>query len=119
MCHTPFFSRFPRTEPVLLDVHESPERLEDLIKSHNLVISLLPWTLHPEVAKRCISQKVDMVTASYCTDAMKALGKAVEEAGITVVNEVGLDPGIDHLLARECFDEAHNGGGKVSTFLHC
>ena len=46
------YFRFERTEPVLLDVHESPERLDDLINSHNIVISLLPWTMHPIVAKR-------------------------------------------------------------------
>ena len=49
--------RYERTEPVLLDVSESPERLDDLIKSHNVVISLLPWTLHPVVAKKCIANK--------------------------------------------------------------
>jgi alpha-aminoadipic semialdehyde synthase len=69
------FFRFPRTEPVLLDVHESPVRFDDLIQSHNVVVSLLPWTLHPEVAKRCIAKKVDMVTASYCTEQMQALHK--------------------------------------------
>lgn len=101
----------------MLDVHESPDRLDDLIKSHNIVISLLPWTLHPEVAKRCIANKTDMVTASYCTPQMQALHKEAESAGITVVNEVGLDPGIDHLLAMECFDDVHTGGGKVESFI--
>ena len=50
-----------------------------------------------------------MVTASYCTDAMQALHKDAVEAGISIVNEVGLDPGIDHLLAMECFDDVHTG----------
>merc|ERR1711971_1198653 len=109
--------RYERTEPVLLDVSESPERLDDLIKSHNVVISLLPWTLHPVVAKKCIANKTDMVTASYCTPAMQDLHKGALEAGITIVNEVGLDPGIDHLLALECFDEVHTGGGKVESFV--
>ena len=81
-----------------------------------------------------------MVTASYCTDPMRALhDKAVEagmernntfynvknnnkisnfyQKGITVVNEVGVDPGIDHLLAMECFDEVHTAGGKVESFI--
>lgn len=58
-----------------------------------------------------------MVTASYCTEALQALNKDCVDAGITVVNEVGLDPGIDHLLAVEIFDEAHNGGGKVESFV--
>lgn len=54
-----------------------------------------------------------MVTASYCSPEMAALDSAAKEAGITIVNEVGLDPGIDHLLAMECFDEIHLAGGKV------
>ena len=70
-----------------------------------LPFSLLPWPLHPKVAKDCIAHKTDMVTASYCTDAMRELHKEAMEAGVTVVNEVGADPGIDHLLAMECFDE--------------
>ena len=105
--------RYERTEPVLLDVSESPERLDDLIKSHNVVISLLPWTLHPVVAKKCIANKTgtylihldyitlnlllqifsyfkDMVTASYCTPAMQDLHKDALEAGITIVNEVSI-----------------------------
>ena len=56
-----FYFRFPRTEPILLDVNESPDHLDDLIKSHNIVVSLLPWTMHPVVAKRCIANKTDMV----------------------------------------------------------
>ena len=56
------FFRFPRTEPILLDVNESPDHLDDLIKSHNVVVSLLPWTMHHVVAKRCIANKTDMVS---------------------------------------------------------
>ena len=108
---------------MLLDVNESPDHLDDLIKSHNVVISLLPWTMHPVVLKRyitinlnilysvhilnrctkkkvlkklfyrCIANKKDMVTASYCTEAMQALHQEAQIAGISVVNEVGLDPG--------------------------
>ena len=48
---------------------------------------------------------------------MQALNKSAQEAGITVVNEVGLDPGIDHFLAMECFDDVHTGGGKVESFV--
>ena len=48
---------------------------------------------------------------------MQALSKSAAEAGITVVNEVGLDPGIDHFLAMECFDDVHTGGGKVESFV--
>jgi len=110
-------SRYPRTQPVLLDVAQSTEALDDLIKEHNIVLSLLPWTLHPTIAERCIALKKNMVTASYCTDPMRALHDKAVDAGITVVNEVGVDPGIDHLLAMECFDEVHTAGGKVESFI--
>eukprot|EP00095_Tigriopus_kingsejongensis_P002741 maker-scaffold138_size318692-snap-gene-0.8 protein:Tk02741 transcript:maker-scaffold138_size318692-snap-gene-0.8-mRNA-1 annotation:"hypothetical protein DAPPUDRAFT_334150" len=110
-------SRFERTDPVLLNIEERPDQLSDLIKGHECVISLLPWPLHPKIAEKCIEQKRDLVTASYCSDHMKSMHKACEDAGITVVNEVGADPGIDHFLAMQCFDEVHTGGGKVEKFI--
>lgn len=104
-------------ESVLLDVVERPDLLGDLVKQADVVVSLLPYSLHHEIAKECIKQKTNMVTASYCTPAMQDLHQAAVDAGITVVNEVGLDPGIDHLLALECFDEVQQGGGKVDSFI--
>lgn len=109
--------RFERTEPVLLNVQERPDLLDELIRGHDVVVSLLPWQLHPEIAARCISARRDMVTASYCTEALQKLHEEAKEAGVTIVNEVGVDPGIDHLLAMECFDEVHTGGGKVESFV--
>lgn len=70
-----------------------------------------------QIAEECIRSKVNMVTASYCSDQLGALGDAAKEAGVTIVNEVGLDPGIDHLLAMEAFDEIHSHGGKVESFV--
>jgi len=60
-----------------------------------------------------------MVTASYCSQQLSDLNEAAKEAGVTIVNEVGLDPGIDHLLAQECFDEIHSHGGKVDNTRRC
>jgi len=106
-----------RTEPVLLDVNERPDMLDDLIKSHNIVVSLLPWQLHPSIAARCIANKTNMVTASYLSPGLKEQHNDAVAAGVTVVNECGVDPGIDHFLAMECFDDAHQGGGKVESFI--
>jgi len=106
-----------RTEPVLLDVIERPDMLDDLMKSHDVVVSLLPWTIHPDIAKRCIANKVNMVTASYQSPALKELHYDAVNAGITCVNECGVDPGIDHFLALECFDQVHTGGGKIESFV--
>jgi alpha-aminoadipic semialdehyde synthase len=58
-----------------------------------------------------------MVTASYCSPQLNELNEAAKEAGVTIVNEVGLDPGIDHLLAQECFDEIKSHGGRVESFV--
>ena len=106
-----------RTEPVLLDVNERPDMLDDLIKSHNIVVSLLPWQLHPSIAARCIANKTNMVTASYLSPGLREQHNDAVAAGVTVVNECGVDPGIDHFLAMECFDDAHQGGGKVESFI--
>jgi len=106
-----------RTEPVLLDVNERPDLLDDLIQSHDIVVSLLPWTLHPTIAERAIANKTNMVTASYLSPGMQNLHQSAVDSGVTVVNECGVDPGIDHFLAMECFDDVHQGGGKIESFV--
>ncbi|KAK8788251.1 hypothetical protein V5799_021969 [Amblyomma americanum] len=102
----------PNTESVVVDVTKTPDALQNLIKDADLVVSLLPYPLHPSIAQQCIRHRTHMLTASYLTAEMKELHSAAAEAGITVMNEVGLDPGIDHLLAMECFDEVRRKGGK-------
>uniref|UniRef100_A0A674A490 Aminoadipate-semialdehyde synthase n=1 Tax=Salmo trutta TaxID=8032 RepID=A0A674A490_SALTR len=102
--------KYPNTIPVMLDVTSQEGHLESLVKDHDLVISMLPYGYHPVIAKHCINKKVNMVTASYLSPAMKELQQSAEEAGITIVNEMGLDPGIDHMLAMECIDQAKADG---------
>lgn len=77
---------------------------------------MIPYTFHAKVIKAAINQKVNVVTTSYVSDAMMALDKEAKEAGITVMNEIGLDPGIDHLYAVKTITEVHNEGGKVLGF---
>ena len=62
-----------------------------------VAISLIPYTYHALVIKSAIRKKVNVVTTSYISPSMQELEKEIEEAGITVMNEIGLDPGIDHL----------------------
>ncbi|XP_041964997.1 alpha-aminoadipic semialdehyde synthase, mitochondrial [Alosa sapidissima] len=109
-------SKYPNTIPVMLDVTSQEGHMESLIKDHDLVISMLPYGYHPVVAKHCIHKKVNLVTASYLSPAMKELQKSAEEAGITIVNEMGLDPGIDHMLAMECIDQAKADGATVEYY---
>ncbi|KAK0398486.1 hypothetical protein QR680_002615 [Steinernema hermaphroditum] len=101
---------------VVLDVNKDPEALEKLIAEHDLCISLLPYTYHAGVAKLCIKNKTNMVTSSYISPELDALDQAAKDAGVTIMNESGLDPGIDHMLAMECFDRVHEHGGKITSF---
>jgi saccharopine dehydrogenase-like NADP-dependent oxidoreductase len=87
-----------------------------LISEHDLVISMLPPALHILVAKDCIRHKKHLVTASYLSDEMKKLDKEAKEAGILLLNECGLDPGIDHLSAMKIIDEIKEKGGVVTSF---
>ncbi|KIK63858.1 hypothetical protein GYMLUDRAFT_40939 [Collybiopsis luxurians FD-317 M1] len=106
----------PRTNAISLDVHKTVE-LEAQVAAHDLVISLIPYTYHADVIKAAIKGKTDVVTTSYVSSAMRELDEAAKAAGIAVLNEIGLDPGIDHLYAVKTIDEVHAKGGKVKEFL--
>ncbi|XP_057644213.1 alpha-aminoadipic semialdehyde synthase, mitochondrial isoform X2 [Chionomys nivalis] len=103
--------------PVSVNIGKQEEKLQSLVASHDLVISLLPYVLHPVVAKACISNRVNMITASYITPAMKELEKSVDDAGITVIGELGLDPGLDHMLAMETIDKAKELGATIESYV--
>ena len=75
------------------------ELLEDAVAKHDLVISLVPYTYHSAVIKAAIKGKTNVVTTSYISPAMRELDAEARDAGIIVMNEIGLDPGIDHLYA--------------------
>lgn len=95
---------------------EDEETLDQLIAYHDLTVSLLPYTFHPMVARHCLKHKKDMVTASYVSPEMQALDASAKEAGIIILNEMGLDPGIDHMSAMRIIDQVHNRGGKIEEF---
>lgn len=103
----------PNTSAISLDVNNTAE-LDAALAKHDLVISLIPYSYHTEVIKAAIKAKVHVVTTSYVSPAMRELDAAAKEAGIVVFNEVGLDPGIDHLYAVKTISEVHEKGGKVS-----
>lgn len=92
------------------------DALEHEIGKVALVISLIPYTFHAHVIKAAINQKKHVVTTSYVSDAMMALDKEAKDAGITVFNEIGLDPGVDHLYAVKTISEVHKEGGKIVSF---
>ncbi|KAI3392659.1 hypothetical protein diail_5340 [Diaporthe ilicicola] len=102
--------------PTSLDVNDA-QALDAAVAQHDLVISLIPYTFHAKVIQSAIRQKKHVVTTSYVSPAMLELDAAAKEAGITVMNEIGLDPGIDHLWAVKTIEEVHQAGGKITSFL--
>ena len=95
---------------------EDTAGLDGMIINHDLAVSLLPWTYHPLVAGYCLKHKKDMVTTSYVKPEMKSMDKEAREAGIIILNELGLDPGIDHMSAMRIIDNVHTNGGKIEGF---
>ena len=95
---------------------EDSDKLDQMVAEHDLVVSLLPYTFHVTVAKVCIKYKKHMVTTSYVSDEMKALDKAAKNAGILILNEIGVDPGFDHMTAMRIIDKVHADGGKIKEF---
>ncbi|KAG5359264.1 Saccharopine dehydrogenase [NADP(+), L-glutamate-forming] [Yarrowia sp. C11] len=96
---------------------ENPESLDAAIAECDLVISLIPYIHHATVIKSAIKHKKNVVTTSYVSPAIQALEQEAKDAGIVVMNEIGLDPGIDHLYAVKTIDEVHRAGGKIKSFL--
>ncbi|KAF9293993.1 hypothetical protein BGZ74_011470 [Mortierella antarctica] len=106
----------PNTKVVPLDVKDDV-KMASLVKDSDIVVSFVPAPFHPVIAEHCIQEKKNMVTASYISPAMKALDERAQRAGITIMNEIGLDPGIDHLSAMKMIDEVKAEGGKVTSFV--
>ncbi|KAN0103306.1 Saccharopine dehydrogenase [Hyaloscypha variabilis] len=102
--------------PISLDVTDE-KALDAEVAKNDLVISLIPYTFHATVIKSAIRNKKNVVTTSYVSPAMLELEEEAKKAGITVMNEIGLDPGIDHLYAIKTIEEVHKAGGKILSFL--
>ncbi len=106
----------PNGTPMAYDITVEPEKLEPIIADHDVAVSLLPWQFHPHVARACINVGKHMVTTSYVKEEMQALDAEAKEKGIILLNELGVDPGIDHMTAMQVIDRVHAEGGKVTTF---
>ncbi len=105
----------PSARPIALDIAD--EKLtHDEISKADIVISMLPAFLHPKIAAQCVAMKKHMVTASYVSPEMKKLDADARKAGIILMNEAGLDPGIDHASAMKIIDEIKEEGGKLLSF---
>ena len=105
----------PKTDVIHLDVFNSESRIS-AVKKADIVISMLPARFHIEVAKDCITYKKHMVTASYVSKEMQALDNDAKANGLVFMNEIGVDPGIDHMSAMQVIDHIRDKGGKMILF---
>ncbi len=106
----------PQGKSVALDVKKEESKLEELVKTTDITISLLPWIYHLKVANYCIEHGKHLITTSYVSPAMKELDAKAREKGLLFLNEIGLDPGIDHMSAMKIIHEVKNRGGKIISF---
>ncbi|GAB1856159.1 saccharopine dehydrogenase C-terminal domain-containing protein [Flavobacteriaceae bacterium MHTCC 0001] len=112
---TYLLANHPNSQTITLDVYKDEER-SAAIKNSDIVISMLPAQYHALVAKDCIAYKKHLVTASYVSEEMQALNDEAIASNITLMNEVGLDPGIDHMSAMQVLDGIREKGGHIVLF---
>lgn len=105
----------PRGRGVAFDIDDA-DALDRLVAESDVVVSMLPWTHHVTVADRCIAHKKHLVTTSYVSDAMRLRHEAARDAGIVILMELGLDPGIDHMSAMKVIHSVRARGGRVTGF---
>ncbi|MGB5204873.1 saccharopine dehydrogenase family protein [Eudoraea sp.] len=105
----------PSCKVIKLDIFKEDER-EMAIKNSDIVISMLPARFHIKVAEDCIRFKKHMVTASYISEEIKALDATAKKNGLVFMNEIGLDPGIDHMSAMQIINRIRDKGGKMLLF---
>lgn len=90
--------------------------LENLVRENDIVVSMLPASLHVPVAEECLKQRKHMVTASYVSDGMQQLDEAAKDRGLLLLNEMGVDPGIDHMSAMQVIERIKAEGGTMTGF---
>jgi saccharopine dehydrogenase (NADP+, L-glutamate forming) len=95
---------------------DDPAMLDVLVSGHDISVSLLPYKFHADVAIICLKYRKPLVTTSYVQPEIQALDTEAKKAGVILLNEIGLDPGIDHMSAMKIIDQVHKNGGKVDEF---
>jgi saccharopine dehydrogenase-like NADP-dependent oxidoreductase len=105
----------PHGEAFQFDVHNTSQ-LEHEVKESDIVISLLPAKLHHLVAQACVKNKKNMVTASYVSKEIRKMDKEAKANGVLLMNEVGVDPGIDHMSAMQVINRIRENGDSLISF---
>ena len=108
-------SGYDRVKGIVWEAHDI-EGLKGLVKEADIVRSFLPYIYHIEVAKLCVEYGKPLVTTSYVKEEMAKLDGPAKEKGVLLLNEIGLDPGIDHMTAQKIIDRAHNEESNVVEF---
>jgi len=104
-----------RASAISFDVFNDAQRIEEIQKA-DIVISMLPASLHFKVAQDCVKYKKNLVTASYVSEEIQSLDAQAKENGVLLLNEIGLDPGIDHMSAMKIINEIKAKGGELKSF---
>ncbi len=109
----------PKATAIAFDVNNENQRILE-IKQADIIISMLPALMHYTVAKDCVTYKKNLVTASYVSKELAALNDEAVKNGVLLLNEIGLDPGIDHLSAMQVINNIKKAGGEITSFKsHC
>jgi len=96
-------------QAIQLDINDKSSR-QNAIKNCDIVVSMLPARFHIEAARDCVTFGKHMVTASYVSEAMHNLNSAATQKGLVFMNEIGVDPGIDHMSAMQVIDRIRDKG---------
>ncbi|MDA3819390.1 MAG: saccharopine dehydrogenase NADP-binding domain-containing protein [Candidatus Delongbacteria bacterium] len=105
----------PRGEAIKFDV-QNQAQIDEEVKGCDIAVSFLPARFHALIAEACVKHGKHMVTASYVSKEMQALDKSAKDKGIVMLNELGVDPGIDHMSAMRVIDDIRDQGGKMLAF---
>lgn len=105
----------PYCSVIKLDIFDDQDR-KKAVEESDIVVSMLPARFHMKVAEDCITFSKHLVTASYVSEEIKTLDKKAKEKGLVFMNEIGLDPGIDHMSAMQIIDQIKDKGGKMLLF---
>ena len=108
-------SNHPNAKAIFFNVTDAVQR-EHEITAADIIISMLPTTMHIRVAEDCVRLGKNLVTASYVSKEILDLDEKAEKAGVLLLNEIGLDPGIDHMSAMQVIDQIKENGGELTSF---
>ena len=112
-----YISEFQSCNAISFDITDEQKR-DELVSNSDIVLSMLPVRFHLLVLQSCLKYKVNMITPSYQSKEMLEKESEIDEAGILVLNEMGLDPGIDHMSAMKVIDEIRDDGHELTAMDH-